>query len=88
VPALGEDLVDAIVDGQQHGQTITTSEGTPIPSLIPDPQTATLADAANTCATMPPAGLDAEPPRTSQPRRPWSLLSPQPGTLPSLIPRR
>src|SRR5262249_55363131 len=58
--ALAQDLIDGVIDGQQAGQPITAPNGQVVPSLIPTPQTKTLADVVNIFATFPPTntGLD------------------------------
>ena len=64
---LAPDLTDGVVEGRRGSQVLTLADGTVVPSLIPDPQTTTLAQVAtapsldlSTDTSVPPQlGVDS-----------------------------
>ena len=81
--ALAQDLIDGVIDGQQAGQPITAPNGQVVPSLIPTPQTKTLADVVNIFALFPPTdtGLDDTTLQSTLSTDPVAIVPPPGGNL-------
>jgi len=81
--AFAQDLIDGVIDGQQASQPITAPNGQVVPSLIPIPQTTTLADVVNAFAIHPPTntGLDGTVLQTTIFTTPVVIVPPPGGNL-------